>query len=429
MRKKVITFLTAFGVFNYGLVLIYGLFLSVGIAGGWETAGQRNIILAACPFFLMVQTPCWLLLGVEVTKQLYPFIVHLPLLLLIVLVLKKPVRVALISVCTAYLCCQFPRIGNIAVTAVTGSALAGEVVYTALIIPVFLLLWCYFVPAANSIITDSSRSLPIFGILPAIYYLFDYATVIYTNLLYSNAKVVDELMPTVLILFYVMFLTAYRTQLQKNHQAEEQRSMLEMVLKQAEAEMSSLRQSQTQSAIYRHDMRHHLGMISSLLATGQADQANEYISGVMGKIEAITPVRFCENETVNLLCASYAGKAEQQNTRLTVEAKLPKYLPVADTEICSILSNGLENALRAVERLEPDRRKVELYCEMKENKLVLQIKNPYDGEVTMQDGLPLSARLGHGYGCRSIQSIARRRGGFCRFTAENGVFYLRLILP
>ena len=75
------TFLTVLGVFNYGLVLIYGLFLSVFIAGGWEKDSQRRLIFALCPVLLLIQSVFWLLLGENIVKGLYPLIVHLPLVL------------------------------------------------------------------------------------------------------------------------------------------------------------------------------------------------------------------------------------------------------------------------------------------------------------------------------------------------------------
>ena len=126
------TFLTVLGVFNYGLVLIYGLFLSVFIAGGWEKDSQRRLIFALCPVLLLIQSVCWLLLGENIVKGLYPLIVHLPLVLALFFALKKPLSVSLISVLTAYLCCQLPRWGNIAVAALTHSELAGEIAYTIL---------------------------------------------------------------------------------------------------------------------------------------------------------------------------------------------------------------------------------------------------------------------------------------------------------
>ena len=103
------TLLDTLGVLNYGLVLIYGLFLSAHIAGGFADRTQKRLIIILCPLFLLIQTPCWLILGESATKQLYPLIVHLPLILILIIALKKPVGIALVSVCTAYLCCQLPR--------------------------------------------------------------------------------------------------------------------------------------------------------------------------------------------------------------------------------------------------------------------------------------------------------------------------------
>ena len=40
---------------SYGLVLVYGLVLAAAIAGSFETARQRRIVLWLCPVFLLVQ--------------------------------------------------------------------------------------------------------------------------------------------------------------------------------------------------------------------------------------------------------------------------------------------------------------------------------------------------------------------------------------
>ena len=103
-----------------------------------------------------------------------------------------------------------------------------------------------------------------------------------------------------------------------------------------------------QTAVYQHDMRHHLNAIDGFLAAGKPQQAEEYIRKVRSDIERITPKRYCDNELVNLLCSSFAGKAQRMGVRLEVDAKLPRELSVSDTELCAVLSNALENALRAV---------------------------------------------------------------------------------
>ena len=349
--------------------------------------------------------------------------------LILILALKKPVGIALVSVCTASLCCQLPRWVNLMVTAVTGSSLAGEISYTLLILPIFLLLRHLFVHSAYGAMTASAQSLLLFGSLPVAYYFYDYATVVYADALSTDIQALNEFLPTALIIFYVMFLSAYHKQMQTRADAELQRSMLEAELKQAEVEVEGLRSVETQVAVYQHDMRHHLTAIDGFLAADQPQQAKEYIQKVQADVDAITPRHFCENELVNLLCSSFFNKAARMGAGFTVDARLPKELPVSDTELCSILSNGLENALHAVGTLEKPLKWVELYCGVRLNKLLIEIKNPYAGQITMRDDLPVSGRDGHGYGCRSIRSIATQNRGLCTFDAEHGVFTRRVMIP
>ena len=104
-------------------------------------------------------------------------------------------------------------------------------------------------------------------------------------------------------------------------------------------------------------------------------------------------------------------------------------LSLPDTELCSLLSNSLENALNAVSVLDSEHKWVKFYCEAKRNKLLLEVQTPYSGQIIMRDGLPLSGREGHGYGCRSIRTITEHNRGHYSFEPENGIFTLRVALP
>lgn len=423
------TLLDLLGVFNYGLVLIYGLMLSVSFSGGWENPGQKRLIYLLCPLFLLIQSPCWLLLGADTVKKLYPLIVHLPLVLILVLALKKSWGVAAVSVFTGYLCCQLPRWVDIAVRALFHAPLLGELSYTVVIFPFFWLLQHFFAAPAHQAMTRSRQSLLLFGGLPAAYYVFDYATTIYSDLLYAGIPALNELIPTVLILFYVLFLTAYHQEAQKLSRAELELNAHATLLRQAQKEMESLRQAQAQTAIFRHDLRHHLNVIDGFLASGNSQQALDYIRSARQEVSATTVKRFCENETVNLICSSFAEKARQEKIRLDVDARLLEHLPISDTELCAVLSNGLENAMNAVKPLPENNRWIQCFCGIRREKLLLEVKNPYSGAVTLTDGLPENTAPGHGFGCRSIRSIVRQHGGLYTFQPENGVFTLRVVIP
>lgn len=431
--------LDIFGGVNCGLVFFFGAALSVSIVGGFKTRREQCILFAMCPVFLALQTVSWLTLGLDVTKRLYPLFIHLPLLLMLVFGAKRPAGMAVVSICAAYLCCQLPRCGAIIIAAATGSNMVGQMVYTIIIAPIFLFLLRYFVPSARETMAESPKALLLFGSLPILYYFYDYTVAVrfsflYADLLspdfsYSGSQMVSEVLPTVVVVLYMFYTTAYRQQLQRQTQAEMLNSLMAGQLKQTETEMASLRQVEAQAAIYRHDMRHHLAVINAFLADGKPQQAEEYIRQVQADIETITPKRFCANELVNLLCSSFAAKAERMGARLTLEAALPEQLTISDTELCALLSNGLENALTVVGMQKENRRWVEFYCGIRANKLLIEIKNPYTGQLTFRDGLPESVQPNHGYGCRSIQAIVKRSRGLCEFKADNGIFTLRVALP
>lgn len=325
---------SALDIFCYVLVLIYGLALSADLStGGYVSRQQKYLLTLLCLLFLLMQGLGLVLLGERAVKQLYPLVTHVPLVLILILFMKKSVGVAIVSTCTAYLCCQPPRWGRIAVEALTQSTLAAELVYILLMPVMYYLLRRFFVAAAYNTMTSSTAALLLFGSLPVTYYIFDYATTIYSDALYSGIQALNEFLPTVLITFYVLFLPAFHLQ------------------------------SQRQGAV------------------------------------------------------------------LTVDASLPNDVAISDTELCSLLSNGLENALHAVADLPADRKQISLYCGVRQNKLLIEIRNPCAGPIAMRDGLPVSDREGHGYGCRSIQAIAQRNGGLCVFSAQQGQFLLQIMLP
>lgn len=325
---------SALDIFCYVLVLVYGLTLSADLStGGYVSRQQKYLLTLLCLLFLLMQGLGLVLLGERAVKQLYPLVTHVPLVLILILFMKKSVGVAIVSTCTAYLCCQPPRWGRIAVEALTQSTLAAELVYILLMPVMYYLLRRFFVAAAYNTMTSSTAALLLFGSLPVTYYIFDYATTIYSDALYSGIQALNEFLPTVLITFYVLFLPAFHLQ------------------------------SQRQGAV------------------------------------------------------------------LTVDASLPNDVAISDTELCSLLSNGLENALHAVADLPADRKHISLYCGVRQNKLLIEIRNPCAGPIAMRDGLPVSDREGHGYGCRSIQAIAQRNGGLCVFSARQGQFLLQIMLP
>lgn len=415
---------------NSTLVFLYGFFLNVSFAGGCETKKDRRIIGVLCITIWVTQVLSWRIFGFTATWRLYPLISHIPLTLTLVFALKKPLGVSVASLLTAYFCCQLPRWVATMFFALFGTEIAYQISYSLVIFPMFFLLQRYFTAAAYKAMSYSKKSLLLFSGLPMFYYLFDYATRVYTSILYDGIRMVSEFLPAAMALFYVVFVTVYHDEVQRRNKIELENSMLAMQFEQAKNDIFILGQMQEQTAVYRHDMRHHFTMINGYLESGESEKATQYIKSAKHDIDRITPKRYCENVAINLVLSAFSDKGEKLGVTLSIEANIPDVLPIPETALCTLFSNGLENAVYATAQITDEKQKtVRVNCQLHKGNLLIYIKNPYQGEITFRDDLPKSDHPGHGFGVKSIKLIADMHGGFCSFVAKDSIFTLKVVLP
>lgn len=419
-------------LFRSFIVLIFGL--SVSIIFAVRKCSRKNILVVSLYFLILnsIQFVCWSMFGLDFTMKLYPFIIHLPNIMFISLHFKRPWLISISSTLTAYLCCQIPKWMGSVCGAILGGRFTEHIAYLIAMCVVFYFLKKYVVESALQLMERSKRSCLLFGAVPLLYYLFDYATAVYTELLYTGAPGAVQFTPSVICTFYLLFVLLYYNESQKQAQAQRERDIFEAQLTQSKMELENLRKLQYNTMIYRHDMRHHLSLIGGFAANGDLEKIKEYLASTEAEIDALTPVRFCENETVNLILSSLSQKASRMSVVLQVDAKLPGKLNINDTELCALLSNALENAITAANMVEDEKlRKVFLHAVMNNDKLLISTENAYAGRIEMDGELPKSNKkeAGHGFGVKSMIDIVERYKGLYSIETEGGIFILRLMIP
>ena len=414
---------TVIGLLRFGCSLIFGIAVSVLFAGIELTRKNRLILGVLCTIFLFVQTACWWILGLDLTSKLYPLIIHLPVIFIFSLYFKRPWLISAISVLSGYLCCQAPRWIGFLGGAALGNRLAEHVFYIAAVFLSYYYLKRYVAGSVRQLMEISNKSCLFLGGVPLFYYLFDYTTTIYTDVLYRGTKWAVQFMPSTISVFYFVFVILYYAETQKQAALQRERDMLGTQFRLAQAEFASLRQLQQNAAAYRHDMRHHFSLLQGLASKEHIEEIKEYLRTAQSDMDVITPTLFCENETVNLILSAFAAKAKQSGILLTIDAKLPDSLPFSDTELCSLLSNALENAMQASENIaDISKRIILLRVFSKNNKLCIDLRNSYQTEPTFHQCLPVSKEQGHGFGTKSMAHIVEKHGGVFQFSAKDGWF-------
>lgn len=410
--------------------LLFGLFLTVNFAGVKPT-GKALAAHGVLAVLLLALTGTVALAGdPAAVTRLYPLLVHLPLVLYLVFFCKCPVLLSVASTLSAYLCCQLPRWLSRLIAAGFGGNLYAE--GAAYVISVALFAWFFLRWAAkpvNEMMRTSRRSLLAYAMVPLVYYIFDYVTTVYTDLLYSGNWYIVQFMPTVISLFYFLFVIAYRQEYLRRIETQREQDILAGYLHRSQVEISALRKTQQDAMAYRHDMRHHLNLLGDYAARGDLEHIQSYLAQAHTDLDRITPRRFCGNEAVNLICSHFAAVAEERRIDFRADIHLPEELPLPETQLCALLSNCLENAVNAVSPLPEGGREVRLRLRLHQENLLILAENPYAGAVDFADGLPQSRTPGHGYGVRSIAAIVKNNRGQLLFTAENGRFRMQAAIP
>lgn len=102
-------------------------------------------------------------------------------------------------------------------------------------------------------------------------------------------------------------------------------------------------------------------------------------------------------------------------------------------DVYSLFGNALDNAIEAVSKLtDPDQRMISLNVTAKGQMVSIHAENCFAGALEFEDGLPKTIkkdRAYHGFGMRSMRTVAEKYGGYLTAKAQNGVFHLNVVIP
>ena len=102
-------------------------------------------------------------------------------------------------------------------------------------------------------------------------------------------------------------------------------------------------------------------------------------------------------------------------------------------DISALFGNALDNAMEGVMKLPDEKdRLIHLTVSNQKGFLRIMVENRFDGDVELQNGMPKTTKgdtAFHGFGVKSIKSIAEKYGGSLRVRAEDGWFRIGILIP
>ena len=228
------------------------------------------------------------------------------------------------------------------------------------------------------------------------------------------------------VIYSLLLNAIYKTN--ENATLKENARMVGIQLSLQEETYAKLNERIVEAKMARHDLRHHLSVIDAYLKEGESERVRQYLDEYQSALPDDAEFTLCENYAVNVIVQHYMLLAKTEGVTVTADLNLPQETGIANSDLCIIFGNCLENALEACHRM-TGQPYIHVKSEILGNMLVILMDNSFDGNIKRDGEAFLSSkRSGRGIGVSSVQAVAQKYSGAAKFEFTEKVFHVSVML-
>lgn len=179
----------------------------------------------------------------------------------------------------------------------------------------------------------------------------------------------------------------------------------------------------------RHDLKNHLIAIDGYLAKEQIEPARTYIQNISEKTSSVHSIVTLDNIILSSILTQKKMLCAQQNISFHYNIQMKENL-LSDMDLCTVVSNLLDNAIEASCTVTDNRGYIEFSIHEANEILTIHCENNYFTEPVLERGKLLTTkdnRILHGIGLLNIQDLVEKYDGSMEYHFENQVFQIELI--
>ena len=180
----------------------------------------------------------------------------------------------------------------------------------------------------------------------------------------------------------------------------------------------------------KHDIRHHVLIMSEYLKDRKLDELEKYLQSYQNSLPDDSTILFCKHYTINTLLSYYAQQEKKNQITFNVSVAVPEEINIPDNALSVVLGNLLENALDACLGVTDRTPEISIKGKTDSHSVFFQIKNTYSNVLLKKrDNLYQSTKPnGKGIGLSSVKNIAAQYDGIFEINLENDVFCVSVML-
>ena len=195
---------------------------------------------------------------------------------------------------------------------------------------------------------------------------------------------------------------------------------------------SRIQESQEKTRSLYHDMNNHILCIKSMYENNEV--TNDYIKDIEDKIKSCGNTFSTQNMILDVILEEEKSICEKNNIEFEVDLNFEKGSFVEATDLCSIFSNMLDNAIEACKKIESSdiKRKIKLRGAIVNKYFVIRCENTKVNPINIDKDNIITDKKDsflHGIGISSIRNSVEKYNGNVEIKTEENRFVMIIYIP
>ena len=234
-----------------------------------------------------------------------------------------------------------------------------------------------------------------------------------------------------IVLNFFTMMALYQMHQEKRKVSVEQELLMQKRLwTEHEKQMERARHDAELISMKYHDLKYFMDIIREEKNVGKRElvfrDMEKTLNGFVSQIHT-------DNEILDTVLTEKAILCEKNNIKISCVADGKLLDKINAVDLYVLFGNAIDNAIEAVINFENEEKKIITIAVFKVHSMVkIQIENYYESRLIFEDNLPVTIKKdkeNHGFGLKSIQSIAEKYDGYVTTEQEDNIFTLHILLP
>ena len=179
-----------------------------------------------------------------------------------------------------------------------------------------------------------------------------------------------------------------------------------------------------------HDLNNHLNVLYHILDDEHVEEAKEYIKEISKPILRLCNTVWTGIDVVDVVINSKLQRMQELHIESDINVELPENSNISSNDLCTILSNIIDNAIEATEQL-PENKWIHITMRRINYFLFIRVVNSCN-DVKKFEILPDTTKenkMFHGWGLQSVSDVVKKYEGTLECVNEKGEFAIKIMLP